>query len=167
MFELCNMRNALLIMLFCVTIACAGCSYSTDFIVVNSSSALLQVTYTIVETGIDPLRATGVITPATLDVSELSGRKWNRLLPSQYSYDRASRAVRVTLAPNQCLLINQGGELRSDSRRPSGFVIKKIELVGINGAQEFEDLDAYERFVPTPKPFYRFGPSHQFALTYY
>ncbi len=68
------MRSALLIILFCVIGACAGCSYPTDFILVNSSSEPLQVTDTIAQTGIDPLVATGVVTPATLEVSELSGR---------------------------------------------------------------------------------------------
>ena len=56
-------------------LACAGCSFSTDFIVVNASEKPLLVTYTIGSTDINPLAETGVGTPAVLPIAELRVRE--------------------------------------------------------------------------------------------
>ena len=160
------MRRLLLIVSFCLLSTCAGCSFSTKFIVVNASEKPLLVTYTIGPTGINPLVATGVGTPAILPIGEFTGREWRPLTSNEYSFEPSSRTVTLSLPPNQGLLINRAGEWRSNSEMPSGFIIEKIKLVGINGETVVEGENVYKSFVVVPKPFYRFGPPTQFTLTY-
>ena len=160
------MNRLLLIPLFCALCVCAGCSYSTDFVVVNSSSEPLHVTYTIAESGIDPLLTTGVGTPAILALTELSGREWRPLKPEEFSLDGATRTVSVLLPPNDGLLINRAGEWRSNSEEPSGLVIERIILSGVKGAVSVEGKDVFKRFVVVSKPLFSYGPPTQFILVY-
>ena len=160
------MRRLLLIVSLCLMLACAGCSFSTDFIVVNASEKPLLVTYTIRSTSSNPLMETGVGTPAVLPIDELSEREWRPLTANEYSFDLSNRTVTFSLPPNQGLLINRGGEWRSDSERPSGFIIERIKLVGINGDTVVEGENVFKSFVLVDKPFYQFGPPTQFTLTY-
>lgn len=158
-------RRFLLIVSLCLLLACAGCSYSTDFIVVNASEQPLLVTYTIRTTSSDPLAETGNGTPAVLPIAELSEREWRPLTSNEYLFDPSSRTVTFSLPPNQGLLINRGGEWRSNSEMPSGFIIESIQLVGMNGATVVEG-NVYKSFVLVDKPTYVFGPPTQFTLTY-
>jgi len=160
------LRRLLLIVSLGLLSAFAGCTYSTDFIVVNASEKPLLVTYTIRPTGIDPLVATGVRTPAELPIAELRGREWRPLASNEYSFEPSSRTVTFSLQPNHGLLINRAGEWRSNSEMPSGFIIEKIKLVGINGETVVEGENVYKSFALVAKPFYRFGPPTQFTLTY-
>ena len=160
------MRRLLLIATFCLILVYAGCSFSTDFIVVNASEKPLLVTYTIGSTGSNPLLETGVGTPAVLPVAELSEREWRPLTSNEYSFDPSSRTVTVSLPPNQGLLINRGGEWRSNREMPSGFIIERIMLVGTNGETVVEGENIFKSFVLVDKPFYNFGPPTQFTLTY-
>lgn len=160
------MRRLLLIVSLCLLLASAGCTFSTDFIVVNASEKALLVTYTIGSTDINPLAEAGVGTPAVLPIAELSEREWRPLTSNEYSFEPSSRTVTVSLPPNQGLLINRGGEWRSNSERPSGFIIERIKLAGINGETVVEGENVFKSFVLVDKPFYFFGPPTQFTLTY-
>lgn len=159
-------RRLLLIVSLGIVLACVGCSFSTDFIVVNASEKPLLVTYTIRSTASNPLVETGIGTPAVLPIAELSGREWIPLTSSDYSLDPSSRTVTLSLPPNQGLLINRGGEWRSNSEMPSGFIIEKIKLVGASGETVVEGEGVFKSFVVVATPFYRFGPPTQFTLTY-
>jgi hypothetical protein len=160
------MRSVLVILLLLFIGMSVGCSFSTDFVVVNASSQPVQVTYTIAPTTIDLLAATGVGTPAILPVSELREREWRVLASSQYTLDRLNRTVSVSVLPNQGLLINRGGEWHPNSEMPNGFIIQKIQVVGMKGAMSVEGDEVYKSFAVVPKPFYSFGPPTLLTLTY-
>lgn len=160
------MRRLLLIVSLGLLLACAGCSYSTDFIVVNASEKPLLVTYTIRSSDIGPILHAGIGTPAVLPIAELSEREWRPLTANEYSFEPSTRTVTLSLPPNQGLLIDRGGEWRSNSEMPSGFDIEKITLVGVNGETVIEGENVFKSFVVVAKPFYRFGPPTQFILTY-
>lgn len=160
------MRRALLILLLLFTASFAGCSFSMDYVVVNASGNIVNVTYTIGPTGIDPLAATGIGVPATLDLSELSGRKWRPLSSSQFSFDPISRNITVSLPPNKGLLIYKGAEWREHATVRTTFIITEIHITGSNGEMILKRDAVYKNFVVMPQPFYRFGPPTQATITY-
>lgn len=160
------MRGLLIIFLLCVVCICAGCSFATDFVVLNRSDQPLLVRYTIIESSFDPRRLTMPGTPAVLDFAELRGRDWRLLAKNQYSVDPPTRTVSVTLPPNEALLIDRGGELRSNSDCAGGFDIERIEFIGVKGGVVVEGANFCKSFVVIPKPFYAFGPPTQMVLTY-
>jgi hypothetical protein len=143
-----------------------GCSFSTDYVIVNSSSATVQVIYTIAPTSIDPLVATGVNIPAMLPVSELSGREWRKLSAAEFSFDRPNRVVTVLLPPNQGLLIARGGDYNPNPSTAMNFIIKEIRIVAPNGEMILKGDAVHKAFVVVPKPFYQFGPPTLLKLTY-
>jgi hypothetical protein len=141
----------------------AGCSYRTDYVVVNSSRAPVQVTYTIAPTTIDPLA--GVV-PSMLPTTELNGREWRKLSATEYVFDRANRTVTISLPPNQGLLITRGGDYNPNPPVAEKFVIEEIRIAGANGEMILKGNAVSKAFVVVSKPFYRFGPPTLLTLTY-
>jgi hypothetical protein len=145
----------------------AGCSFGTDYVIVNSSGAPLQVTYTIAPTSIDPLAAIGVNIPAMLPASQLSGRReWRKLSQTEFGFDRTTRTVTVSLPPNQGLLITRGSEFNPNHRVPERFIILEIRIDAPSGEMVLKGDAVPKAFVVEPKPFYRFGPPTLLKLTY-
>jgi hypothetical protein len=159
------MRHSIIVSIVILASFHSGCSYSTDYVIVNSSGAPVQVTYTIAPTTIDPLVATGVV-PSTLPTSELNGREWRKLSPTEFVFDRANRMVTVSLPPNQGLLIKRGGDYNPNPPIAEKFVIEEIRIVGANGEMILKGSAVSKAFVVVPKPFYRFGPPTLLTLTY-
>jgi hypothetical protein len=160
------MRRALTLSIVMLTAFYGGCSYSTDYVIVNSSNARAQVTYTIAPTTIDPLVATGVDIPAMLPVSQLNGREWRKLSATEFVFDRVNRTVTVSLPPNQGLLIKRGGNYNPNPPVAEKFIIEEIRIAGSNGEITFKGDAVKKAFVVVPKPFYRFGPPTLLTLTY-
>jgi hypothetical protein len=145
----------------------AGCSFPTDYVIVNSSGAPVQVTYTIAPTNIDPLAATGVNIPAMLPVSQLSGnREWRKLSATEFVFDRATRIVTVSVPPNQGLLINRGGTYQSTRPIVEKFIIEEIRIAGPKGEMILKGDAVRKAFVVVPQPFFSFGPPTLLKLTY-
>lgn len=159
------MRRASLLLVILVSLFLGGCSFSTDYVVVNSSSAPVQVIYIIAQTSIDPLVATGVGIPAMLPASELTGREWRKLSAAEFAFDRVNRSVTVSLPPNQGLLITRGGDYNPDPSAATNFIIKELRIAGSNGEMILKGDAVQKAFVVVPKPFYRFGPPTLLTLT--
>ena len=160
------MRRSLIVSVLALVSLYGGCSYSTDYVIVNSSGAPVQVTYTIAPTTIDPLVATGVGIPAILPVSELNGRQWRKLSPTEFVFDRTTRTVTISLPPNQGLLITRGGDYNPNPPVAEKFIIEEIHIVGANGEMVLKGAAVSKAFLVVPKPFYRFGPPTLLKLTY-
>ena len=160
------MRPAFLLLIVLAASFLGGCSFSTDYVIVNSSGGPVQVTYTIAPTSIDPLAATGVGIPAMLPTSQLNGREWRKLSAAEFGFDRANRTVTVSLPPNQGLLITRGGDYNPKPPVAEKFMIEEIRIAGPNGEIILKDDAVKKAFVVVPKPFYRFGPPTLLKLTY-
>jgi hypothetical protein len=160
------MRRALIIFILLQAYCLGGCSFSTDYVIVNSSSGPLEVTYTIAPTSIDPLAATGVGIPALLPTSKLmESRDWRKLLPGEFIFDRVSRTVMVSLPSNQGLLITRGGDYNPNRSTLTNFIIKEIRIAGPNGEMILKGDAVPKAFTVVPKPFYSFGPPTLLTLT--
>jgi hypothetical protein len=101
-----------------------------------------------------------------LPVSELKGREWRKLSPTEFVFDRANRTVTVLLPPNQGLLIKRGGTYSSTPPVAEKFVIEEIRIAGSNGEILFKGDAVKKAFVVVPQPFYTFGPPTLLKLTY-
>ena len=151
------------LLLLLVALTLAGCSFSTDYAVVNESGEAIEVTYKIGGETPDPFDMTG--NPATLPASQLSSREWQQLSPTQYVLDREKRTVTVSLMPSMALRINHGREWR-ENENPAEFTIKEIEVRAPHGQLILKGDRVYRSFVIVPKPFYSFGPPTVLTLTY-
>jgi hypothetical protein len=160
------MQRGLLILLLVFTPFFAACSFSMDYVVVNSSQNTVNVTYTIGLTDIDPFVALGVRIPALLSVSEMAGREWRPLSSTQFNLDRSNRAVTVALPPNQALLIHRGSEWRQNRKATTDFIINEIHLSDPGGEMSLKGDQVYKSFVVVPPPFYSFGPPTLAIMTY-
>jgi hypothetical protein len=161
-------RRTLLLLIVLASLSSGGCSFSTDYVVVNSSGGPLQVNYTIAPTSIDPLAATGVGIPAMLPTSELNGkpREWRKLTVAEFAFDRSNRTVTVSLPPNQGLLITRGGDYNPNPPVAEKFIIEEIHIAGPSGEMILKGDAVRKAFVVAPKPFYSFGPPTLLKLTY-
>lgn len=153
---------AALLLLFALTMT--ACSFSTDFVVVNSSDQPIEIRYRIGKTGIEPLAVTR--TPAVLSASQISSREWQELRPTQYVFDQEKRVVTVSINPGVGLRINQGGEW-SEKYTGENFIIEEINIRGSNGEVNLKGDQVYKSFVPVRSAFYTFGPpTTLLTLTY-
>jgi len=160
------MRQSVTALILVLTSLTGGCSFSTDYVIVNSSGASVQIIYTIAPTSIDPLAATGVGIPAMLPASQLSGREWRKLSATEFAFDRVNRTVTVSLPPNQGLLITRGGDYNPNPPLAQKFIIEEIRIAGPNGEITLKGDAVPKAFVVVPKPFYSFGPPTLLKLTY-
>jgi hypothetical protein len=160
------MRRGFLILLLVFTLFFAACSFSMDYVVVNSSEKTVNVTYTIGLTDIDPLIPLGVGVPAVLSVSEMTGRKWRPLSSTQFKLDRSNRTLTIALPPNQALLIYRGSEWRQNRKVTTDFIIKEIHVSDSSGEMSLKGDQVYKSFVVVPTPFYSFGPPTLATITY-
>jgi hypothetical protein len=159
------MQRRLLILLLLFTVLLAACSFSMDYVVINTSANTANVTYTIAPTSIDPLAATGIGMPAMLPFSKIPGREWEPLSPTQFNYDRSNRTVTVSLPPYHGLLIYRGAEWRADSDA-AHFITKEIRIVSSNGEMTLTGDEVYKSFVVVPKRLFSFGPPTLATLAY-
>jgi hypothetical protein len=140
--------------LVCVLLLTA-CSFTTNFVVINASDHPIEVRYKIKKP--DDPRAIGVptVSPATKSVSQLQQQtSWNQLSTSQYSLDRESREVVVSLPPGQALLVEQLDRAVEDANQAGTFSIEAIDLVGANGEIHLKGEQARKAFVAESKRLY-------------
>ena len=129
------MRAAFLLLLTAICLPCAGCSYITDFVVVNGSAQSVQVKYRVKQfPGEFGLPAK----PATLLASQLDshgGQQWNNLSSDAYHVDAVSRTVSVSVVPGDALRIADMSNYAShdDAWNANEFPIEEITIWGANG----------------------------------
>ena len=112
-----------------------GCSYMTDFAVINESDQPVEVRYKIKNY---PGSFSPPVTPATIAASQLStkgNQQWNNLASDRFQLDQDNQTVVVRVMPHQALLIadmhNYGGH--EDAWGAKEFPIEQITLRGARG----------------------------------
>jgi hypothetical protein len=129
----------------------AGCTYGTDFVVVNDTGQAAEVSYRPkVMPPNSPLYFTGV--PAKLAASQLrhSGQQWRELAPGEFRLDEGSRTVIVPLAPGEALLVTRVGDYDyydEDSRRAELFPIEEVAVAGAGGEMKVTGEQARKAFI--------------------
>jgi hypothetical protein len=130
-----SMRAAFLLLLTALCFLCTGCSYITDFVVVNGSTESVTVRYRIKQF---PGEFGLPVKPATLLASRLDshgGQQWNILSSDAYHVDAAGRTVSVSVGPGDALRIADVSNYGShdDTWNANEFPIDEITISGANG----------------------------------
>lgn len=132
-------------------VSMTGCSYLTDFVVINASDDRVEIRY-IVKKPADP-RAFSTIpmVPEIKPISELNQEvAWHVLLASEYSFDPNSRMVVVPLKPNEALRIEQLN-LADKQLKASDFPIEELHIAGAHDDVELQGEQVYNSFASGPR----------------
>jgi len=131
-------RVICLLLLSAICFVCAGCSYITDFVVVNNSAQPIEVRYRVKqfpsEFGLPDKPA--IILASLLDSH--GGQQWNVLTSGQFAVDQGNRAVTVRVMPGDGLrvadMVNYSGH--EDAWDANEFPVDGITISGTNGNVE-------------------------------
>ena len=143
------MRVAQLTLLIILTIGVAGCSYSTDFVVVNQTDSAIFVVYKFKT--FENQIAKFEIQPRAVLESELSGRhmtKWQQLSADRYEVDQANRIVKVSLKPHEALWVTSMSHYLGDDspHDVARFPVQEISMNGPAGEMKFTGDKARKAF---------------------
>ena len=156
-------RGVLLALLLTLALSCLSCSVTNNFVVVNGSRAVLEVTYH-VKKPTDPRAPTRLYerAPETKPRSQVGEQvAWQPLPSSRYKIDADNRRVVLTLNPDEALLLAQcrpANGASSGDCEPDTFEIDEIGLVGANGETTLRGEQARRGFVQN---------RNTYTLTYY
>lgn len=157
-------HRVFLLLIVLTVLLSSGCSFGTDYVIVNSSPENVKVIYTIAATTIDPLVAAEV--PAIASPSQMARREWRKLSDTEFLFDRARRTVTVSLPPNQGLRITTGGDYSSTPPITQRFIVEEIRITGSNGEMSLRGDAVRRAFAVVPKSFFSLGPPTLLKLTY-
>jgi hypothetical protein len=150
------MRTTGALFLLIVVVSLTACSYSTDFVIVNDTTEILNIEYRVKEF---PGEFSPPETPSILPVSQLSSRgnqQWTRLQSGQYNVDPQKRTVSVRIAPGQALLVckmsNYGGH--SPEWDAKEFPLEQIKLDGTGGVSLLNGDEARTSFSERSRALY-------------
>jgi hypothetical protein len=115
-----------------------GCSYTTDFVLVNNSGEPIAIRYIVKESKLFPEDFDRPpVAPSVSPIKNLSDQtRWKVLSGTEYKFDSPSRTVSMQLMPGYGLRIDKrnlqdaGQDEASKSRN---FGIETIEMTGTKG----------------------------------
>jgi len=156
-------RHVALVLVVAAALVCSSCSFSNLFIVVNSSRAILEVSYRV-----KPPNLPGAPTrlserpPQMLPVSQLGKQvPWESLPSSRYKIDADNRIIVLTLNPDEALFLDQcrpAHEASTGDCEADAFSVAELRLLGANGEIRLTGEQAHKAFVQS---------KNTYTLTYY
>ena len=143
------MRRFALLSLLLLTLGLSGCSYSTDFVLVNEANYSILVTYKIKPVPKGPPSID--VEPSVVSTGALEARdksKWIKLTSDRYRIDQINRTVTVTLGPREALWLTSmfhyiGDE---DPNDVESFPIQEVSMAGSDGEMKFSGDKARKAF---------------------
>src|SRR5687768_6405012 len=126
--------NLALVILFLVLIM-SGCSYGYDFVVINKSDRPIEVQYKLKR---HPSGQYAEIMPpakVTLSEFEKAEYQWRNLAKDQYQFDDLAKAFKVSVAPDEVLLLDSVSNYGGDENE---FALDSIKIEGANGSIDLE-----------------------------
>jgi hypothetical protein len=156
----CQIRTRHLVFVCLFTSAClqVGCSYLTNFVVVNECHYSIEVRYEIKKPQDPGMPSRMPCLPEIKLVSELDRQvAWRELTATEYSFNPESRVVEVSLKPGEALRVAHLN-LVDNQYKASDFPIEEIHLVASRGEINLRGEQVYSAFSPRSKKTY--------ALTY-
>lgn len=152
------MRSFLVCILIILTLVLSGCSYTTDFVVVNETEYAIQVIYKIkqVPKGPPTLEIEPIVVPAA-NVETRDKSKWNKLTQDRYSIDQINRTVTVTLFPHEALWITSMFHYIGDDdpNDVENFPIQELSVIGVDGEMKFTGDKARKAFERVSRVLYK------------
>jgi len=140
----------------------AGCSYLTNFVVINATDRPIEIQYVIKQPGDSspPFSVTQTlpITPAIKSVLQLGQQtEWRELSAAQYTFDPDNRRVGVSLMPNEALRIDKQNLVDGkvdDASLAAKFSIEEINIMGGYGEIKLQGEQVRKMFVAESRKLY-------------
>ena len=143
------MKRVLTLLTFALALLLTACSYTTNFVVVNTTDRPLELRYKIKASGRDPLQLAGELLKTTAEKLRGGDSEWQRLSPEEYTVDREARVVTLRVMPQEALavrrLTNYGGH--DDTADAESFAIEEIRLKGTSGEVTLQGDEARRAFL--------------------
>jgi hypothetical protein len=131
---------------------CSSCSFGNSFIIVNGSTAVVEVSYRM-----KPPNLPGATTslsdrpPETLPVSQLEAHvAWQPLPSSRYRLEPQNNLVVLTLNPDEALILTHcrpANRASTGDCEPEAFFIAEISIRGANGEIRVTGEQAHKSFI--------------------
>jgi len=154
----CSMSSAKLICLASLGLLStliSGCSWITDFVISNTSSADLFISYKVSGKSCPEDNFTPV--PARKTNTELKNRdgEWKKLSPNEYSCDANTMVVKTTLPPNTALRVARiATYIGPEHYGNEDFKVLRLELNGTEGEIHLNGLKVLKAFKPESETLY-------------
>ena len=130
------MKNVLSILIIVSSLACAACSYITDFVVINASESPMEISYKVKEPPNGPPKIDMI--PATKLAPQLKSNeknKWQDIAADRYKIDQETRTVTVKLLPQEALFLTSLHHYTGpdDPNDVNWFPIEELSISGSVG----------------------------------
>jgi len=133
---------------------CTGCSYLTDFVIVNKSDESVVVLYALGNQTNTAAPSRVPLIPAVKPVPSVHNEEpWSELAPPEYQFDPQKRVVTLILQPNQAVRIAQHN-LMDGKVTSVEFSIREIEIRGREHQMKLKGDLLFDSFVPESKKVY-------------
>jgi hypothetical protein len=131
-----------LVILFLVVMM-SGCSYRYDFVVINKSARPIEVQYKLKRHPSG--QYADVSTPAKVMLSEFEKAEyqWRHLAKDQYQFDDLTGTFKVSVGPDEVLLLDFAYNYRGDE---NDFDLASIKIDGASGSIDLEGRQAQTQF---------------------
>ena len=138
------MRHSILsLAILFLVLTMSGCSYRYDFVVINKSDQPIEVKYKLKR---HPSGQYADITPPaklTLSEFEKAEYQWRNLAKDQYQCDDLAKTFKVSVAPDEVLLVDFAYNYRGDENE---FALDSIKIDGPGGSINLEGRQAQTQF---------------------
>jgi hypothetical protein len=148
-------HRILSLVVLCLVLMMSGCSYRYEFVVINKSDRPIEVQYQLKR------HASGqyadINTPAKVTLSEFEKAEyqWRNLAKEQYQFDNLTATFKVSVAPDEVLLVDFALNYSGDE---SEFDLASIKIDGARGSIDLEGRQAQTQF--------RFDEDRKYILRY-
>ena len=137
------MKHRILVVILLLVLIMSGCSYRYDFVVINKSDRSIEVQYKLKRHPSGQLA--DINTPAKVRLSEFekSEYQWQNLAKDQYQFDDLTGTFKVSVAPDEVMLLDFAYNYRGDE---SQFDLVSIKIDGASGSISLEGRQAQTQF---------------------
>lgn len=129
------MKRILVPLTFILALLLTACSYTTNFVILNTTAQPVELRYKLKDSPRDVLEVAGAPRKTAGDKLRNSDKEWRLLAPGEYSVDREARTVAIRLMPHEAVLVRQltnyGGH--DDTSDAEAFAVEEIRLNGASG----------------------------------
>ena len=143
------MKRVFLYLTFAFALLLTACSYTSNFVIINSTDQPLELHYKVKASERDPVQMVGEPRKTAQEKLRSSDREWRLLAPGEYAVDRGARTVTIRVMPHEAVLVRQltnyGGH--DDTSDAEAFAVEEIRINGANGELTFQGQQARRSFV--------------------
>ncbi|HEX6730519.1 MAG TPA: hypothetical protein VF074_10930 [Pyrinomonadaceae bacterium] len=149
------MRRVASVMFIFFALATSGCSYSTDFAIVNESGAPVHLTYRFKAY---PGKFEPAI-PATVPLSEMGSKSndWTKIDSSEYQVDEHNHSISLILKSGQAIRVASLHNYTGHDDRKKDFPIEELLIVGTHGQSQFTGDQVRRNFEKLSANLYTLG----------